>query len=120
MQHFFYAVAKISLSALAIWGISELGRRNHFWGAILASLPLTSLMAFIWMNYEGAKLSEISALSLDIFWLVIPSLLLFLVLPGLIKLGWTFWPALMGAMFSTLLAYGAMILIQKTFIGPGK
>ena len=42
---------------------------------------------------------------LEIFWLVIPSLLLFLALPALIRWGWGFWPSLIAASGLTAAAY---------------
>ena len=85
-----YYAFKVLISALLIVAITELSKRNSGLAALLASLPLTSLLAFIWLHMEGTAASEIATLSTQIFWLVLPSLLLFMLLPLLIKQGWGF------------------------------
>jgi hypothetical protein len=85
---------KVIVSALVIVVVSELGKRSSFWGALLTSLPLTSLMAFIWIYRDTGDVAAIASLSHGIFWMVIASLPLFLVLPALLRNGVAFWPAL--------------------------
>ena len=77
---------KVLVSALVIVGVTELSRRGgSFWGGLLVSLPLTSLLAFLWLWGETHDAQKISALSWNIFWLVLPSLSLFIALPLLLK-----------------------------------
>ena len=54
---------------------------------------VTSLLAFIWLYRETGDAQKVAALSSDILWLVLPSLLLFALLPVLLRLGWNFWLA---------------------------
>ncbi len=103
----YYAV-KLVVSALLIVLISEIAKRNTWAGALIASLPITSLLAFLWLYVETADVSRIATLSLDIFWLVIPSLALFLVLPLLLRQGVHFWLALPLSCVVTAACYGAM------------
>ena len=49
----------------------------------------------------------------QIFWLVLPSLLLFLLLPWLLRQGFGFWLALSLASAATVLAYGLMWLVLR-------
>jgi hypothetical protein len=100
---------KVAISAVLIVAISELAKRNSFWAAALASLPVTSLLAFVWLQVETDNTVKIAALSQGIFWLVLPSLVLFLVLPALLRAGWTFWPSLAAAAVATAVAYAALI-----------
>lgn len=44
---------KIILSAAILVAVAELARRNSFWAAALASLPLTSILAFIWLYLDS-------------------------------------------------------------------
>lgn len=74
----YYAI-KIILTATVIVVIAEVAKRNSAIAAVIASLPLTSLLAFVWMRYESVPNSQISDLSIQIFWLVIPSLALFVI-----------------------------------------
>lgn len=110
-----YFLLKTLLTALLVATISALSRRYSSVAALLAALPLTSLLAFVWMYAEGQPLAEVATLSRQIFWLVLPSLLLFVLLPLLLKWGWSFWPALLTAMLATSGAYGLMLPLLRKF-----
>jgi hypothetical protein len=100
---------KVALSAVVIVAVSELAKRSTAAGALLASLPLTSILAFVWLYADTGNTDKIAALSVSIFWLVLPSLALFLVLPWLLRHGWAFWPSLGVASAATAAAYLAML-----------
>ncbi len=110
-----YYVIKILLSALLLVSISEIAKRNSGVAALLAALPLTSLLTFVWMHLEGIAPAQIGALSSQIFWLVIPSLLLFILLPMLLKQGVGFWLSLSFSSFATIAAYFAMLPLLRRF-----
>ena len=100
-----YYLIKIGVSALLVVLISELAKRNTMLGALLASLPIVSLLAFIWIYQETGDVIRIASLSTSIFWLVIPSLALFLLLPALLKQGLGFWPSMALSATATVLCY---------------
>lgn len=102
-------VLKIALTAVLVVAVSEIAKRSSFWAAALASLPLTSLLAFIWLYLETGDTQKVAALSQGIFWLVIPSLVLFVTLPLLLRLGWGFWLSFATACAATSVAYGGMV-----------
>ena len=106
---------KTFISALLIAGISELGKRSPLLGGLLASLPLTSLLAFVWLYVETRNTANVAQLSTSILWLVLPSLLLFLALPFLLKRQMPFYPALILSCALTALAYGAILAMLKKF-----
>jgi hypothetical protein len=81
---------KVIITALLVTGISELSRRYTTLAAILASLPLTSILAMIWLYLDTKDAGKISELSYGIFWAVLPSLLFFIALPLLLKAGLKF------------------------------
>ncbi|MGH8373328.1 MAG: DUF3147 family protein [Gammaproteobacteria bacterium] len=110
-----YYVIKVAVSAILIVLVSEIAKRSSFLGAVLASLPIVSLLAFVWLYYETGDTQKISRLSLDIFWLVIPSLVLFLVFPWLLRRGIQFWPSLVGACTATALCYGLLMVALRRF-----
>ena len=110
-----YYTIKILLSSLIIVAVSEIAKRSSLLGAALASLPLTSLLAFVWLYLDTGDVQTVASLSSDIFWLVLPSLALFLVLPLLLKMGWGFWLSLAAAMLVTAACYGVMLLLFKQF-----
>ena len=102
---------KVAVSALAIVAVTEISKRSSFWGAALASLPLTSLLAFAWLHVEGAEPGKIASLSQSIFWLVLPSLVLFLLFPVLLRAGLEFWLSLALSCAATACAYAGMIAL---------
>lgn len=103
-----YAV-KVIVSALLIVAVSEIGKRSALWAAALASLPLISLLAFVWLYLDTRDTGRIAELSHGIFWLALPSLVLLLLLPALLRAGWNFWPGLAVSCAATACAYAAML-----------
>lgn len=108
-----YYTIKILLSSLIIVAVSEIAKRSTMLGALLASLPLTSLLAFVWLYLDTGDAGKVAGLSTEIFWLVLPSLPLFLILPFLISKGWSFWPSLLLASLLTAACYGMMLLVKS-------
>ena len=106
---------KVLLTALIVVAVSELAKRSTLAGALLASLPLTSLLALIWLYRDTADAMQAADLARGIFWLVLPSLAFFLVFPAGVKAGWTFWPSMGAGIGATLVAYGALLWADKTF-----
>lgn len=110
-----YYLIKIAVSALIIVLVSEIAKRNSSFAALVASLPLTSLLAIIWMRVEGSQVGQIAELSSQIFWLVLPSLLLFLLLPLMLKQGLAFWLSLGLASAATVICYLIIIPLLRRF-----
>ncbi len=107
-----YFLLKVLVSALVIAGVSELARRSLPLAAILASLPLTSLLALLWLYHDTGDGRLAGALSTQIFWATLPSLLFFLVFPWLLKLGVRFPLALalaVGSMAAGYTLYAALL-----------
>jgi hypothetical protein len=78
----FYLLIKAALSGVIVMAASEFARRNPTYGALLLSLPLVSILAMIWLWRDTADGDRIAALSEGTFWLVLPTLPMFLVLPA--------------------------------------
>jgi len=108
-----YYILKFFVSALVIVLISEIAKRHSGFAALVASLPLTSLLAMIWMHFDGAESIQIAELSNQIFWLVLPSLLLFLLLPLLLKQGFGFWPSLGFSATATIVCYLVLLPLLR-------
>lgn len=108
-----YYVTKIVVSALLIVAISEIAKRNSAFAALIASLPLTSLLAIIWLRFEGAEVLQVAELSQQIFWLVLPSLVFFLLFPALLRYGLAFWLSLGLASVATILGYFLVIILLR-------
>jgi hypothetical protein len=108
-----YYFLKVSISAAIIVAVSEISKRSSFFGAVVASLPLTSLLAFLWLYHDTSDVGRVAELSTRIFWLVIPSLVLFLVFPWLIRRGYGFWPSLSLGILATVSAYLALVPLLR-------
>ena len=106
---------KVAVTVAVVVAVSEIAKRSSLWGAVLASLPLTSLLAFVWLYLETGNTQGIATLSQGIFWLVLASLPLFLVLPALLRAGWPFWPSLASACLVTVGAYFVLVWGLKQF-----
>lgn len=106
---------KYAITAAIVVAIGELARRSTTAAALLASLPLTSLLAMIWLYHDTGNAPQVAALAGQIFWLVLPSLALFLALPVLIRVGQPFYLALGLSCAITLLAYGLLLWVQRHY-----
>lgn len=89
-----YAITKAILSGTIIAAASEVAKRSPALAAMILSLPLVSLLAFVWLWRDTADEEAIAALSQSTFWFMLPTLPMFLVLPALLRNGLNFWPAL--------------------------
>ena len=110
-----YYLSKVVISALIIVAVSEIAKRHSGFAALVASLPLTSLFAIFWLRIEGSQIAQIAELSQQIFWLVLPSLVLFLLLPLLLRYGMAFWLSLGLASAASILCYLLMIPLLRRF-----
>tara|TARA_Y100000588_G_C13936930_1_gene788338 strand:+ start:239 stop:637 length:399 start_codon:yes stop_codon:yes gene_type:complete len=106
---------KIVLTALIIFAVAQVSERNTLLAAVLASIPIVSVLAMMWMNYDGATSEQIVNFSKEIVWLIIPSLLLFIVMPMLIERGWEFYPALGAGLASTFVGYFLMLQLMEKY-----
>ena len=100
-----YDLIKLGLTALIIFGITKTAKRSTIVASLIAALPMTSLLAILWLHYEGGEISKIANLTEGIFWMVIPSLSFFIIFPALLRRSWNFWPSLLLATSFTVGAY---------------
>ncbi len=114
MTWYTYAVKILATSGLIV-AVTEASNRSTLLAALLASIPIVSVAAMMWMNHEGAEVTEISAFARDIVWLVIPSLLLFLLLPPLLARGIDFYPALGIGLGATIAGYLLTVKAMQHF-----
>jgi hypothetical protein len=110
-------VAKVLVSVAVIVAVTEIAKRSSIWAAALASLPLTSILALVWLHLDGEPASRIASLAGNILWLVVPSLLLFVVLPVLLRAGWSFWLSLAVSCLATAGAYAAGLALLRRWGG---
>ena len=108
----YYAV-KIVVTAALVVAISELSKRSTLAGSLLASVPIISVLAMIWLYTDTRDVAQVAALSRSVFWLVLPSLVLFLLLPALLERGYEFFTSLAVSIGATILVYLAAIALGR-------
>jgi hypothetical protein len=108
-----YDLVKLLITALLIVVISEVAKRSTLLAAILASIPLISVLAMVWLYFDTRDTERIASLATSVFWLVIPSLVLFISLPLLLRGGINF-PLSMGLSIGlTVGAYFLMVFVLR-------
>ena len=100
-----YLIIKAALSGAIVAAVSEIARRYPGWGGLVASLPLTSLLAMLWLWRDSRDAGRVAELAGSTFWFILPSLPLFLALPWLLRSGVGFWGAMAIAVIGTLALY---------------
>jgi len=88
-----YLILKAVISGLLIAVSSEVARRWPTVGGLIVSLPLVSLLAFLWVWRDTGDTAKVAELSTSTFWFFWPSIPLFLIFPALLRSGLGFWPA---------------------------
>jgi hypothetical protein len=113
-----YFALKAILSGLLIAAISEIARRSPGVAALVASLPLVSIIGMIWLWRDTGDTQRIASHAEATFWYVLPSLPMFLVVPWLIRLGVGFWPALGIGCAMTVVLYLLLVWVAPRFNLP--
>ena len=89
-----YLAIKAGLSGIIIAIVSEVAKRYPGFGALIASLPLVSVLGMIWLWRDKPDVPNMAAHIEATFWFVLPSLPMFLLIPALLRGGMSFWLAL--------------------------
>ncbi len=108
-------IIKILVTTLLVILISESAKRNQTAGAILASLPATSIIALTWFYYETGSKEQTAGLATEIFIMVVPSLAFFVVLPLMLKRDFSYGAALAGSSTLTAICYFVFIKFANLF-----
>jgi len=108
-----YFLIKTLVTALIIVLVSEIAKKYTWTAAIIVSIPLTSLLAFIWLYYDTRDAQKVIDLSLGTIVMTIPSILFFILLPIMLKLKQNFTFSIVVAVLSTSLAYFFFIILIK-------
>jgi hypothetical protein len=103
-----YFILKCAISGMLIGTASTLGRRYPGLGALIASLPLVSVLGMMWLWRDKPDTDNMAAYAQATFWYVLPSLPMFLLIPLLLRRGVGFWPSLATGCVLTVTLYLAM------------
>ena len=110
-----YYILKTVVTVILIVAISEIAKRSTLLGGIFASVPLISVLAMIWLYVDTRDAQKVASLATSVFWLVLPSLSLFLVLPLLLKKELNFWLSLGTALAVMVGCYYLMLQALARF-----
>lgn len=110
-----YLALKALLSGVIIAIVSEISKRSPALGALIVSLPLTSILAILWLWRDTGDAERIAAQAQATFWYVLPSLPMFLVFPILLRQGVVFWLALAISCGLTATLYLLMVWMLGRF-----
>jgi hypothetical protein len=110
-----FDVVKVLLSAFIIVLVTRIQLVSDRLSALLIALPLTSLLAMIWMHGGGQSPQRIANHAESTFWFVLPTLPMFLILPWMLRNGWGFWAALVVNCLLTAGFFWATVLVLRRF-----
>ena len=110
-----YLAVKAAISGIIVAIVSEVAKRFPGFGALIASLPLVSLLGMIWLWRDKPDVPNMASHVQATFWFVLPSLPMFLFMPAMLRQGIGFWPTLAVGCALTIILYLAMVWIGPRF-----
>jgi hypothetical protein len=109
-----WLIAKYLTTAAVVVLVSELAKRSDKLGALVAALPLVTLLTLIWLHLERQPETKIANHAWYTFWYVAPTLPMFLAFPFLLpRLG--FWPTLLVSVVITVVCFGLFAFTMRRF-----
>ncbi|MES2657487.1 MAG: DUF3147 family protein [Verrucomicrobiota bacterium] len=108
-------IGKIFLSALIIVVVNKVQLFNDRLSALLIALPLTSLLAMIWMHQAKQSPERLANHAEGTFWFVLPTLPMFLIFPWMLRNQWTFWTALAANCAITVVLFWVTVVVLRRF-----
>ncbi len=100
---------KVAITVAIVVCASLLARRTGWIGALVASLPLTSLLVLVWLYSDTRDPAQVADLSMGIFWFVLGSLPFFVVLALGLRQGW---PPVAAFVAAALTGFAGVSLVQ--------
>ena len=109
-----WLIIKYLLTSAVVVAVSEFAKRSDRTGALVAALPLVTLLALIWLYVEKQPEQKIANHAWYTFWYVLPTLPMFLAFPALLpRIG--FWPTLLACVVITIVCFGLFALLVRRF-----
>ena len=110
----YWIITKYLLTAAVVVLISEVAKRSDKLGALVAALPMVTVLALIWLYVEDQPQEKIANHAWYTFWYVLPTLPMFLAFPALLpRIG--FWPTLLACVAITIICFGLLALAVRPF-----
>ncbi|MGF1452770.1 MAG: DUF3147 family protein [Opitutales bacterium] len=108
-------VTKYLVTALIVVVVSEIAKKTDRVGALIASLPLTTILVLFWLYYEKATTAKLSSYAYYTFWYVLPTLPMFLLMPWMLDRGYGFGWAMAASCVLTVICFLLTVWIGKFF-----
>jgi hypothetical protein len=107
-------VLKAIISGTLIAAASEVAKRFPLWGAIMVSVPLTSLLTVMWIYLETSDIVKSADFLRNVFWAHLPTLVFFILCPILLRMGMNFWVSIaLGLLVTAIVFYLYSIVIRQ-------
>ena len=100
-----YIIIKTIITALVVVAVSEIAKKSSLLAGLIASIPLTSFLAFIWLYWETNNSQKVINLSNSIMLMILPSFTFFIILPIALKLNLHFSLSMVLSVILTVLVY---------------
>lgn len=110
-----FDLVKLLLTAALILFVTKIQLVSDRLSALLIALPITSLVAMIWMHQSGQSSSRLANHAEGTFWFVLPTLPMFLILPWMLRNGWGFWAALLANCLVTIAFFWITVVVLRRF-----
>jgi len=110
-----YILIKILITVFVVVSVSEIAKRSSLLAGLIASIPLTSFLAFIWLFWETRDARKVIDLSNSIILMVVPSFTFFIILSLALKIQISFILSMILATISTAIAYWLFIELLNKF-----
>ena len=107
-----FLATKYLITAALVVLISEVVKYTGKFGALIAALPLVTVLVLVWLHIEGQSVERISEHAWYTFWYVVPTLPMFLIFPFLLS-RLNFWAALGTAALVTLVCFGVFAVLVR-------
>lgn len=109
-------IAKGIFSGAVVVIASEVAKKTAVFGALITSIPIISVLSLTWLYADTKDTAQVADFAESILWLVLPSTLLFILLPYLLRQGWSFENSMLTGITATILAYGIGIFLASSYI----
>jgi hypothetical protein len=110
-----FDLVKLLITAFIILLVNKVQLFNDRLSALLIALPLTSLLAMIWMHLGKQDSERLANHAEGTFWFVLPTLPMFLIFPCMLRNGWGFWSTLAVNCLITVFLFWFTVFVLRRF-----
>lgn len=110
-----YLVIKTAITAALVVAIGEVAKRSPLFAGLLASLPLVSVLAILWLYADTRSAGDVARLCWSILLMIPPSLVFFVALPLALRFDLGFAVSLALAIAVTAASYWSYMTILGRF-----